>query len=184
MEDASDADADPEHPESEAAEAHYVWQFFSVTNSTDPKKGGSKNACCMFCEKSFSGCSTARAAAHILARPVMGQSKAGIQSCVAINKKDDDRRGALRQAQKTVGEVIRVKELAIAGTKRKQQVMEDLVTSPTKQQSVESSLIGTPKTGYKEVDAMLTRPRRGFCRPKLCGPMLQRCHQRHGMNCT
>ncbi len=67
MEDASDADADPEHPESEAAEAHYVWQFFSVTNSTDPKKGGSKNACCMFCEKSFSGCSTARAAAHILA---------------------------------------------------------------------------------------------------------------------
>jgi hypothetical protein len=114
----------------------------------------------------------------------MGQSKAGIQSCVAINKKDDDRRGALRQAQKTVGEVIRVKELAIAGTKRKQQVMEDLVTSPTKQQSVESSLIGTPKTGYKEVDAMLTRPRRGFCRPKLCGPMLQRCHQRHGMNCT
>ena len=90
MEDASDADADPQHPESEAAEAHYVWQFFSVTNSTDPKKGGSKNACCMFCEKSFSGCSTARAAAHILARPVMGQSKAGIQSCVAINKKDDD----------------------------------------------------------------------------------------------
>ena len=109
----------------------------------------------MFCEKSFSGCSTARAAAHVLARHVMGQSKAGIQSCVAINKKDDDRRGALRQAQKTVGEVIRVKELAIAGTKRKQQVMEDLVTSPTKQQSVESSLIGTPKTGYKEVDAMI-----------------------------
>ena len=97
----------------------------------------------------------ARAAAHILARPVMGESKAGIQSCVAINKKDDDRLGALRQAQKTVGEVIRVKELAIAGTKRKHQVMEDLVTSPTKQQSVESSLIGTPKTGYKEVDAMI-----------------------------
>ena len=105
MEDASDA---AEHPENEAADAHYVWQFFSVTNSTDPKKGGSKNACCMFCEKSLSGCSTARAAAHILARPVMGQSKAGIQSCVAINKKDDDRRGALRQAQKTAGEVVRV----------------------------------------------------------------------------
>ncbi len=63
----------------------------------------------MFCDKFFSGCSTARAAAHILVRPVISQIKAGIQSCVAINKKDDDRRGALRQAQKTVGEVILVK---------------------------------------------------------------------------
>ena len=68
----------------------------------------------MFCDKFFSGCSTARAAAHILARPVMGQNKAGIQACVAINKTDDDRRGALRQALKTVGEVIRVKEHSIA----------------------------------------------------------------------
>ena len=155
MADEIDAHADSEQPESDAAAAHYVWQFFTVTNSTDPKKGGSKNARCMFCEKSFSGCSTARAAAHILARPVMGRSKAGIQTCVAINKKDDDRRGALRQAQKTLGEVICVKELSIAGTKRKQQVMKDLVTSPTKKQSVESSLIGSQKTGSKEVDTMI-----------------------------
>jgi hypothetical protein len=115
--------------------------FFQLQILLIQRKADPMNACCMFCEKSFSGCSTARAAAHILARPVMGQSKAGIQSCVAINKKDDDRRGALRQAQKTVSEVIRVKELAIVGTKRKQQVMEDLVISPTKQQSVESSLL-------------------------------------------
>ena len=102
----------------EAAAAHFVLHFFTVTNSTDPKKGGSKNACCMFCKKSFIGCSTARAAAHFLARPAMGQNKAGIQTCVAINKKDFERRGALIQTQKTVGEVIRVKELSIAGTKR------------------------------------------------------------------
>jgi hypothetical protein len=67
-----------------------------------------------------------------------GQNKVGIQTIVAINNKDDDRRGALRQAQKTAGEVIRVKELSIARTKQKQKVMEDLVTYPTKQQSVES----------------------------------------------
>ena len=27
-------DADPEQPESETAEAHYVWQYFTVTNNT------------------------------------------------------------------------------------------------------------------------------------------------------
>ena len=33
--------------------------------------------------------------------------------------------------------------------------MKDLVTSPTKKQSVESSLIGSQKTGSNEVDAMI-----------------------------
>jgi hypothetical protein len=30
-------------PESEGEEAQYVWQYFTVTNNTDPKKGGAKN---------------------------------------------------------------------------------------------------------------------------------------------
>ena len=47
-------DADLEQPESEVVEAHYVWQYFTVTNNTEAKKGGSKNAQCMFCDKSFS----------------------------------------------------------------------------------------------------------------------------------
>ncbi len=114
MEDGIDDDADPDQPGSESAEAHYVWKYFTVTNHTEAKKGGAKNAGCMFCEKIFTGCSTARAAAHILARPVMGQVKTGVQSCVAINKKDDDRRGALKEAQKKLGEVIRVKEQSMA----------------------------------------------------------------------
>jgi hypothetical protein len=59
------------------------------------RKGGAKNAGCIFCEKLFTGCSTARAAAQILARPVMGQIKTGVHACVAISKMDDDRRGAL-----------------------------------------------------------------------------------------
>ena len=54
MADASDAHADPEHPESEAAEAHYVWQFFLqillIQRKADPRM---LVAC--FCEKSFSG---------------------------------------------------------------------------------------------------------------------------------
>ena len=51
------------------------------------KKGGAKVADCKFCDKTFSGCCTTRATAHILGCPVLGQTKAGIQSCIAINKK-------------------------------------------------------------------------------------------------
>ena len=45
-------------------------------------------------------------AAHILARPVMDQDKAEVHPCVAVIEKDDDRRAALRKAQKIIGEVI------------------------------------------------------------------------------
>jgi hypothetical protein len=68
-------DVHTEQPESGAAEAHFFWQYFTVTNHTEAKKGGSKNACCMFCDKIFSGYSTARAAAHILAGRPTGISK-------------------------------------------------------------------------------------------------------------
>jgi len=61
-------------------------------------------------------------------------------------KKDDDRRGSLRKAQKTMGDVIRIKEQSIEGKKRRQQVLDELVTPPTKK-SVESSLIGSQKSG-------------------------------------
>jgi hypothetical protein len=45
--DRTSAHADPEQLESKAEEAHYVWQYFTVTNYTVAKKGRSKNACCM-----------------------------------------------------------------------------------------------------------------------------------------
>ena len=90
--------------------AHFLWQYFAVTNNTDARKGGAKNAVCMFCDKSFSGCSTSRAAAHILGRPVLAQEKAGIRLYVAFYKKDDDRRSAPRTAQKTISEMMRGKE--------------------------------------------------------------------------
>jgi hypothetical protein len=120
-------DADPEQPGSESAKAHYVWQYFTFINHTEAKKGVSKNAGCIFCENLFSGWSTARAAAHILARPVMGQIKTGVQDCVAINKKDDDRHGALREAQKNWAKVSVLKNNgeSMAGKTRKQLVMDD-----------------------------------------------------------
>ena len=53
-----------EQPEKSKA-AHFVWQYFAVTNlnGTDGRKGSgcTKNTVCMFCDKSFSGCSTSRA---------------------------------------------------------------------------------------------------------------------------
>ena len=128
-------DADLEQPESEVVEAHYVWQYFTVTNNTEAKKGGSKNAQCMFCDKSFSGCSTSRAAAHILARPVMNQDRAGIQPCVAIKKKDDDRRGSLRKAQKTMGDVIRIKEQSKKERNGDSKYWTNLLHLPPKNQS-------------------------------------------------
>ena len=81
-------DADLEQPESEVAEADYAWHYLQLQTILKQKNGGSKNAQCMFCDRSFIRCSTARAAAHILARLVM-------------NQMDDDRRGSLRKAQKT-----------------------------------------------------------------------------------
>ena len=141
-------DANSEQPLSDAP--HYVWQYFTIMNHTDPKKSGAKNAICAFCDKSFSGCSTTRAAAHILGRPVLGQIKAGIHPCIVINKKDDDRRGAFKNAQKTIGGIMREKEQCIEGKTRKQQVMDELLKSPTKH-PVESSVI-VSKSGSKEMD--------------------------------
>ena len=55
-----------------------------------------------------------------MGRPVLGQTKAGIQSCIAINKKDDDRRAILKNAQRAFSEVMREKEEEEASKKRKQ----------------------------------------------------------------
>ena len=33
--------------------SYYIWQYFTVSISSDPKKGGAKFAACNFCEKTF-----------------------------------------------------------------------------------------------------------------------------------
>ena len=124
--------------------SYYIWQCFTVSNSSEAKKGGAKIAVCNFCDKTFFGCSTARATAHILGRPVFGQTKAGILTCITINEKDDDRRAILKNAQRVLSEVMREKEGTAAGKKRKQTVMDEILT-PCSVKSAESSMKDSQK---------------------------------------
>jgi hypothetical protein len=64
--------------------SHYIWQYFTVSNSSGAKKGVAKDVVCSFCGKTFSVCFATRATTHILRRSVFGQNRAGIQSCIAI----------------------------------------------------------------------------------------------------
>ncbi len=70
-------DENPEQPEREAAKSHSVWQYFTVTNNTDPEKGGAKNALCTFCDKNFNGRGTFRARRLLGIRRVMQRVTAG-----------------------------------------------------------------------------------------------------------
>ena len=90
--------------------SYYIWQYFTVSNSSETKKGGAKIAACKFCDKIFRGCCSTRLTAQILRRLVLGQTKAGIQTCIAINKKNDDGRAILKNAQQALCEVMREKE--------------------------------------------------------------------------
>ena len=67
--------ASSEQPLSDAP--HHVWQYCAITNHTDAKQGGAKNAICAFCDKNFRGCSTFRAAAHILGPECNPPARAG-----------------------------------------------------------------------------------------------------------
>ena len=75
------------------------------------KKGCATVAVCRFCYKTMSGCSTQRNC-HILGRPVLGPTKAGIGTCIAINKNDDDTRAILKNAQLALSKVMLGKEEA------------------------------------------------------------------------
>ena len=99
-------------------------QYFAASNSLDPKQGGVKVAVCKFCDEILSGCCTSSAASHILGCSVLVQAKAGlgIQACITIQKKDDDRRAILKNAKELLA-VMPGKEDAAADKKRKQAVM-------------------------------------------------------------
>ena len=80
--------------------SHYIWKYFTVSNSSEAKKDGAKNAVCKFCDKIFSGCCT-RATAHILGRPVecIGPNKCCNTNMYSNQQKNDDRRAILKNAK-------------------------------------------------------------------------------------
>ena len=114
------------------------------------KQGGAKIAVSKFCDKTFSGCCTLTAAAHVLGCSVLGQAKAGIQACISINQKNY-RRAILKNAQQVLGKVMLGREDAAAGKKLKQAVMHELLTPSAKTSAESSSQI----PGSKELDAKI-----------------------------
>ena len=52
-----------------------IWNYFKICGVQN-KRAGAKNATCIFCDTEVTGCSTSRAFAHILGRPVLGHKKA------------------------------------------------------------------------------------------------------------
>ena len=97
-------DADGCIKETESS-SYYIWQIHQIL----------KKVVAVCNDKTSSGCCTLRARAQTLGRSVLGQANSGIQACIAINKKDDDRREFLNNAQQALGEVMRGKEDAAAG---------------------------------------------------------------------
>ncbi len=75
-----------------------VWNYYKSVG-VQSKKGGAKNVTC-FCDTAFTGCSSSRAIAHILGRPVLGQKKSNIKACVPIRKDDDNWHAQFKTAQK------------------------------------------------------------------------------------
>ena len=48
------------------------------------KRAGAKNITCTFCDSTFTGCSSTRALAHILGRPVLRQKRTNVGAGVRI----------------------------------------------------------------------------------------------------
>ena len=74
-----------------------VWQYYAITNHTDAKKGGAKNAICAFCDISFSGCSTFRAAAHIFGPECNGVTQCPPPARAGPGRRDGPTRSLLRK---------------------------------------------------------------------------------------
>ena len=77
-----------------------------------------------FCDKTLTGCSSSRALAHILGRPVLEQSKANVRFCVPIRKEDDDRYEQFKTAQKVLNKQVMTKEAQLSSSKSRQTVLD------------------------------------------------------------
>ena len=100
-----------------------IWNYFKVVG-VQSKKGGAKNVTCTFCDKTLTGCSSSRALAHILGRPVLEQSKANVRFCVPIRKEDDDWYEQFKTAQKVLNKQVMTKEAQLSSSKSRQTVLD------------------------------------------------------------
>ena len=152
MADENDICVQQNQPNTEAES--YIWKYFADILDHRKKGGccrGSKNLQCKFCDRSFSGMSTT----HILGRPVMGQTTSGIKSCIAIKKAEDDRHADLKKARDELAAVIREGESVLDSIKRKQGVLDTIMSPKSKQ----SSAPNTKKSNKQHLDRAVAR----FC---------------------
>ena len=80
--------------------------------------------------------------------------KAGILLYIVINKKDDDRRGAFINTQKTIGGILREKEQCLEGKKRIQQVMDEMQIS---HQAITCITCKSKKVSFRRMDKIIAR---------------------------
>jgi hypothetical protein len=99
-----------------------IWNYFKVSG-VQSKSGGAKNVTCNFCDTVFVGCSSSRAFAHILGRPVLGQKKSNVKSCVPLRKSDDNRYVEFKTAQKVLNQEMTSKEEQLSSSKANQSVL-------------------------------------------------------------
>jgi hypothetical protein len=95
-----------------------IWNYFKSVGVLS-KKGGAKNVTCIFlryCFQPFTGCSSSRAIAHILGRPVLGQKKSNIKACVPIRKDDDNRYVQFKTAEKFLDKGMVSKEAQLSSS--------------------------------------------------------------------
>ena len=103
-----------------------IWNYFKI-DGVQSKKGGAKNVTCIFCDHVLIGCSSSRAFAHILGRPVLDQRKSNLKACIPIRRDDDDRYAKFKNAQKDVNKEMMSKEAQLSSSKAKQAVLKELV---------------------------------------------------------
>jgi hypothetical protein len=99
-----------------------IWNYFKVAG-VQSKSGGAKNVTCNFCDTVFVGCSSSRAFAHILGKPVLGKKKSNAKACVPMSKSDYNRYAEFKTEQKVLNQEMTSKEERLSFSKAKQSVL-------------------------------------------------------------
>ncbi len=108
-----------------------IWNNFKVDSSVQSTNGGAKHVTCTLCDQALTGCSSSRALAHILGRPVLGQLKnANVRFCVPIRKDNDDCNAQFKIAQKVLNKQATAEEALHSYSKSRQTNLD--LTSPGK----------------------------------------------------